>query len=105
MVLNMTHVVKEQFGEGDLDGAVRTKLSGRFMGQALDDGSALLAAVIEVGEQLVLRVGAIGVDARGVEFAQGEGGGRSEAFRGIGEGEVEIEERVISRVPEAGAGP
>ena len=93
MVLDVAHRIEEPLREG------------LIVRQRLDRGAALLAAMIEIREQLLFCIRAIGVEARWIEFAEGEGRGRSEVVRRFGHVEVKVEKSVIGRVPEAGPGP
>ncbi len=104
-MLDMTHVVEEQFGEADFIPPVRSAACGLFSGQELAGFAAFFAAMSEIAEQFFFGVGAFGDHASRVELFETEWLRRLESLRFFREIKIEPEQCMEGAIPEILAAP
>src|SRR3990172_6686138 len=102
MFLNVTHIVKKQLQETDFTPSKSAAPLSRFVRQCLNRRLAFLATRIEIGLEIVFRIGPFRQRTVCVLLNQREGGRGCKAFLRAGQVEVEPEQGMIDDIPELG---
>src|SRR6185436_8677290 len=99
VVLDVSHVVQQKLQLPEVEPVEDRAPARRLVGEDGDLRVALLAAMLEIGVQLLFRIHPFREHARRIELVEGERHRRNELLDRARQVEVEEEERVIDRIP------
>jgi hypothetical protein len=99
MVLNVAHIVEQNFCPRYIEPFKPTTPSGSFFRQFRNRCATFCATVLKIGQELVLRIDPVRQDSSLIHFVKGEGRGRFETDVRLGQIQIEKEQRVKRNIP------